>query len=212
MTTAAQWRLKGRRRSTLGNACLPALQVPTETFCLRLQVICGLGFCCRYLRFGAWLMMLVVGWLLQKGLCQAGWPEDCASDCDEQYSWGWSCAGLPWEVDRLGEAKGFQQMLVYGLLSGWLNSIGRPRRFSYLFSLNAPPPVLVSPSTLSSHDSLARSRSAGEFEQGLIVNESTSRRAADRSLICRQRWRLPWFPLLFFATIPIFSRITCVHD
>ena len=51
------------------------------------------GQAAEYLRLAVWLAMLVAGWLLQKGLCEAGWPDDCASDCDEQFSWGWSCVG-----------------------------------------------------------------------------------------------------------------------
>eukprot|EP01043_Picozoa_sp_COSAG02_P024284 COSAG02_NODE_1323_length_13255_cov_2.890696_5_plen_157_part_00 len=138
-----------------------------------------------------------VGWILQKGLCVAGWPEDCASDCDEQHAWGWSCAGLPWTIDRLGEARGLQQLLVYGLLSGWLNAIGRPKRFSYLFSPTSSSHPVVGSSSLTS--------TAAE-RQRLIESVDVTHRAPvyGRSW----RWRLPWFPLVFFITIPVFSKIT----
>eukprot|EP01046_Picozoa_sp_COSAG06_P005393 COSAG06_NODE_239_length_19404_cov_12.723284_24_plen_244_part_00 len=171
------------------------------------------GQAAEYLRLAVWLAMLVAGWLLQKGLCEAGWPEDCASDCDEQFSWGWSCVGLPWAMDRLGEAKGLQQLLIYGFFSGWLNAAGRRRRFCYLFSLSAlqvPPVQPLRGSMLSSRSSTAGAIEPGELEPLLIANEGAARRAALYGLSWRQRWRLPWFPIVFFATIPVFSRITSV--
>ena len=159
------------------------------------------------LRLGLWLAMLVAGWALQKGLCGAGWPEDCATDCDEQHAWGWSCLGLPWTPDKLGEAQGIQQLLVYGFFCGWLNSVGKPRRFAYLFSVTKLPPPTPSGLPSGGRGSAAaaavagaRLSSANEFEPLLIVNEAAARRAAMYGLGWQQRWRIPWFPLVFWAT------------
>ena len=153
-----------------------------------------------------------IGWILQKGLCVAGWPEDCASDCDEQHTWGWSCTGLPWTIDRLGEAHGLQQLLVYGLFSGWFNAIGRPRRFSYLFSPTASPHAIFSTGRCrtqhSQHSSGLRLTSTAAERQSLIESVEVNRRAPVYARSWRQRCRVPWFPLVFLVTIPVFSRIT----
>lgn len=152
-----------------------------------------------------------MGWILQKGLCVAGWPEDCASDCDEQHTWGWSCTGLPWTIDKLGEAHGLQQLLVYGLLSGWFNAIGRPKRFSYLFSPTSPSHVIFSTgshSQQSQHSSELGLASTAADRQPLIESVEVARRAPVYGRSWRQRCRLPWFPLVYLFTIPVFSRIT----
>ena len=165
------------------------------------------GQATEFLRHGAWLTMLLVGWLLQKSLCALGWPEDCASDCDEQYSSGWSCTGLPWTIDQLGEAHGLQQLLVYGLFSGWLNAVGRPERFCYLFSPMLPAAVGSNRSHYVSGP-VGRASTVAEREPLIDTDVAVTRRATVYGRSWRQRWRLPWFPLVFFGTIPVFSRIT----
>ena len=165
----------------------------------------------EYLRLGLWLAMLLVGWALQKGLCAAGWPEDCAKDCDEQHAWTGSCAGLPWAWDRLGEAGGLQQLLIYGLFTGWLNGAGHAARFTYLFGPQRPPPRRHG--TELSRDSFATTVLGPEPDprDGLLTpinSSSAAMRAASYGLPWHQRFRLPWFPLLYLATIPVFSRLT----
>jgi hypothetical protein len=77
------------------------------------------------LRVGAWVGLILCGWLLQKGLCELGLPSDC-----DGVGRGY---GAPWANGWLGHVEGLQILCTRGAVAGWLLGVQGEQRHHYLF-------------------------------------------------------------------------------
>jgi hypothetical protein len=163
------------------------------------------------LRMAAWLVLLTLGWALQKGVCRLGWPSDCASD-----TFVFSRAGENWAPGMLAELDGVRQLLTYGFFTGWLNGLWQPLRFQYLLGISHPRLGCYS------GDSATHESNSVLWGGSHAIGQSASSRLAHttgRPLLLSpavhdsagsgwRKLRIAWFPVCFLVTIPAFSGIT----
>ncbi len=81
----------------------------------------------EYAKLGAWIGLLLTGWLLTRGICAAGLP----SDCQGKGNW-----------DSLEVFRDVESMFLYGFVLAWFTGVHAPERFWYLFSWHNGHPIL----------------------------------------------------------------------
>jgi hypothetical protein len=172
------------------------------------------------LRMAAWLGLLSLGWLVQKGLCMGGMPSDCASDTLDFTRAGWN-----WTPGRVAEWEGLRQLLTFGFFAGWLHGVHHPKRFRYLMGVRPWPAdsrhIHAAPGAINWDSSNGRSSPPSESAlasplwpgvpppHAPTVAAVTAVSAASDSTGEPQRCsRLPWYPVAFLLSIPLFTWLT----